>query len=89
MWTGAGAAGCLLIREIGLVEVRHRTGACCTAFRVHVGVQTYNGAVDRTPPPCIVPILWPVFADGSSRLADVLKIRAAEVLVLLHVKPEV
>jgi hypothetical protein len=54
-----------------------------------VGAQSDDGAVYGSATTGIVPVLGPVLLDGAARLADVLEVGAAEVLVLLDVEPEV
>ncbi len=90
----AGAAGGLLVepggREVLLVLVaEHLPRACRAPLRARPRVEADDGAVDGASPPRIVPVLRPVFTDGPSRLADVLEVGAAEVLMLLYVEPKV
>jgi hypothetical protein len=67
-------------------------GACRAPLRLRlIGPCAHadDGAVDAATTTGVVPVLGPVLADGASGLADVFEIGAAEVLVLLDVKPEV
>jgi hypothetical protein len=64
-------------------------GARGTALGSHLRVEADNSAVDGATTTGIIPILWPVFLDGTPRFANVLEIRATEVFMLLNVEPEV
>ena len=48
-----------------------------------------DGAIDGASTACVVPVLWPVLLDRAARLANVLEISAAEILMLLDVEPKV
>lgn len=64
---------------------RARRTPLCPRLRI----EPHNRPVDRPPPPRVVPVSWPVLANCPPRLAHILEVCAAEVLVLLNVEPEV
>lgn len=64
-------------------------GTRCATFRSHMRVKADNSTINGATAASVVPIFWPVFLDCAPRFANVLKIRATEVFVLLNVEPEV
>ena len=92
MGTGTGTTRCFLIERSKIMSVvvgQQLACACRTTLCCRVRVETDDSAVDGTSPSSIIPVLRPVLADRPPGLAHVLEVRAAEVLVLLDVEPEV
>jgi len=79
---GSGEVLTIVLSEelAGIRRVTHRS---------HLRINVDDGTINRATTTSVIPVLRPVLLDSSPRFTNVLEIRAAEVFMLLNVKPKI
>jgi hypothetical protein len=86
-----GASGSVDIGQVAPVcLVQHLASTRCASLAgCRLGMKADNGAIYRSAASGVVPVLRPVFLDGTAGFTNILEVGATKVLVLLDVQPEV